>query len=173
MVIGVCEAYEQSYSSSLKWWLTHIHTYTHTPFPLIDSAHPVGWAEWKNIKSKMMIKHYLFHQFNSNVWIWGGNNYPQYKDIYLGEWPLELICAEVQRSCNKNLKKLLGLLWNGLIRAKKVWLCVRLYFCCLSCICGFYSPLILFLIFICANKQGARGWQKTQRLPAARDSHRG
>ena len=22
--------------------------YGHTPFPLIDSAHPVGWAEWKN-----------------------------------------------------------------------------------------------------------------------------
>ena len=30
MVIGVCEAYEQSYSSSLKWWLTHIHPHIHT-----------------------------------------------------------------------------------------------------------------------------------------------
>ena len=27
--------------------MTDIHTYTHTPFPLIDSAHLVGWAEWK------------------------------------------------------------------------------------------------------------------------------
>ena len=27
--------------------MTHIHTYITTPFPLIDSAHPVGWAEWK------------------------------------------------------------------------------------------------------------------------------
>ena len=29
--------------------MTHIHTHTHTPFPLIDSAHPVGGAEWKFI----------------------------------------------------------------------------------------------------------------------------
>ena len=43
MVIGVCEASEQCNWSSLKWWRTYIHT----PFPLKDSAHPVGWAEWK------------------------------------------------------------------------------------------------------------------------------
>ena len=24
-----------------------VMTYIHTPIPLIDSAHPVGWAEWK------------------------------------------------------------------------------------------------------------------------------
>ena len=29
--------------ASLKWWRTH----RQTPIPLIDSAHPVGWAEWK------------------------------------------------------------------------------------------------------------------------------
>ena len=31
--------------------MTYIHTYIHTPFPLIDSAHPVGWAEWKSSSS--------------------------------------------------------------------------------------------------------------------------
>ena len=33
---------------------TYIHTYIHTPFPLIDSAHPVGWAEWK--KSEVVVE---------------------------------------------------------------------------------------------------------------------
>ena len=27
--------------------MTDRHTHRHTPIPLIDSAHPVGWAEWK------------------------------------------------------------------------------------------------------------------------------
>ena len=27
--------------------MTDTHTHTQTPNPLIDSAHPVGWAEWK------------------------------------------------------------------------------------------------------------------------------
>ena len=30
--------------------MTHIHTYITTPFPLIDSAHPAGWAEWKSCR---------------------------------------------------------------------------------------------------------------------------
>ena len=27
--------------------MTHIDTETHSPIPIIDSAHPVRWAEWK------------------------------------------------------------------------------------------------------------------------------
>ena len=65
MVIGVCKAYNQSYWSSLKWWHTYIHTSTHTPFPLIDSARPVGWAERKyyfdGIRAKLNEREKKFH----------------------------------------------------------------------------------------------------------------
>ena len=43
MVIRVCKAYEQEWWSSLKWWRTD----RHSPIPLINSAHPAGWDEWK------------------------------------------------------------------------------------------------------------------------------
>ena len=47
MVIVVCEAQEQLYWLSLKWWRTHRVTDRHTPIPLKDSAYPVGWTNWK------------------------------------------------------------------------------------------------------------------------------
>ena len=31
---------------------TYTHAHTHSPIPLIDSAHPVGWAEWKDFVNR-------------------------------------------------------------------------------------------------------------------------
>ena len=49
----------------MKWWHTYIHTSTHTPFPLIDSARPVGWAERKyyfdGIRAKLNEREKKFH----------------------------------------------------------------------------------------------------------------
>ena len=42
--------------ASLKWW----RTYTQPPIPLIDSTHPVGWAQWKNLEMKLLLIKFYF-----------------------------------------------------------------------------------------------------------------
>ena len=53
MSICIYGAYEQLIE---HLWSDDGRTHIHSPIPLIDSAHPVGWAEWKRWKVVLFLE---------------------------------------------------------------------------------------------------------------------
>ena len=47
--------------------MTDRHTHTQTPNPLIDSAYPVGWAEWKHKNMSKYMQKYSIIIFKSKI----------------------------------------------------------------------------------------------------------
>ena len=64
---------------------TSTHTSTHTPFPLIDSVHPVGWAEWKLVlKLPPILLHIYYYNMTGRRYVTRvSNSSPSFLDCTL------------------------------------------------------------------------------------------